>query len=77
VLVVPVIVGAAAAGWALTFAGYSLDDVWTFVWTVAVPYALGTALLLGRSICSVAPSGGAGIECPCSLSLAARASRAF
>jgi hypothetical protein len=42
-----VIVGVAALGWALTFAGYALNDAWTFVWTTAVPYALGTAILLG------------------------------
>jgi hypothetical protein len=47
VLIVPVIVGVAALAWALTFAGYALDDAWTFMWTIAVPYALGTLLLFG------------------------------
>ena len=49
-LIVPVIVGAAALGWALTFAGYGLDDAWNFVWTIAVPYVLGTALLFGPTL---------------------------
>lgn len=55
VLIVPVIVGVAALAWALTAAGFALDQAWTLV-TIAVPYSISAAIiggplfLLGRAI---------------------------